>query len=889
MSSAHHASRALVFLAGLLVPESYRTRFLDEWRSELYYHREGGAPPLATLLRSLGAFEDAVSTRRMLREAGYDAASVRRNSMLTSDLRLALRSILSRPWQSLLIVLILAVGIGANAAIFSLIHAVLLQPLGYADPDRLLKVQGFWLDTGTPANLSPADFYDLAAENAVFESMGAHGWVGFFTVTGQGAPERVGGSNVTSGFFETLGVKPALGRLFTPEDERADSPLTALLTHAYWMARFGGDPDVVGKTIAINAEPHSIVGVLPPDYAHPEPNPDRDPLLYTLYRFDPADLSRSGRFIRAVGRLREGRSFEKARAELVTIMSRLEREHPETNLHASVHVVPLKEAIVGDVRRGLLVLYGAVGAVLLIACANLANLQLAQAAIRRHALAIQSALGAGRARLVRQLLLESFLLALAGGVLGFFLAASARELLALRAIPRAVEVDFDVTVFVFALLVSGGTAILFGLVPALSLSSGSLRGALVEGGTKGSSARTGARRVLVAVEVALSLVLLVSAGLFLRSLEKLNAVSPGFRPESILTLSTSLPQARYPEGDQIPFYDALYERVRSLPGVSAVGAINILPLTNNYSTDAFQIEDRPVPEGEKPGAEARSVGAGYFEAMGIPLLRGRLFDERDRKDSPGVVIVSESMAAKFWPGEDPLGKRITYNRGIPEVEEKEVGGPGSREIVGIVGDVKHLGLDQEVVPTFYTPQPHHPSYHTMTLVVRAAAAPDSVFAAVKGELAAMDPEVPLYSARPLRAVLEGSVAEERFRARLLGFFAALALGLATVGVYAVMGRIVDQREQEIGIRMALGANAKNVVGMLVLESLKPVLWGLVAGGIAAVLLTRLVRSLLFQIEPGDPLTYVSVAVILLTAAVASALVPTLRAARVDPVKTLRGN
>jgi putative ABC transport system permease protein len=809
--------------------------------------------------------------------------------MLTSDLRLALRSISSRPVQSLLIVLILSVGIGANAAIFSLVHAVLLRPLSYADPGRLLKVRGFWLDTATRANLSPADFYDLASQNEVFESMGAHGWVGFFTVTGDGALERVGGSNVTSGFFETLGVKPALGRLFTPEDDRADAPLTVLLTHAYWKTRFGGDPEVLGKMVSINAEPHEIVGVLPADYAHPEPNPERDPLLYTPYRFDAADLPRSGRFIRAVGRLREGRSFEEARAELETIMSRLERTHPETNLHASVHLAPLKEAIVGEFRRGLLVLYGAVGAVLLIACANLANLQLAQAAARRQALAIQAALGAARARLLRQLLLESFLLALAGGLLGFLLAASTRGLLALRAIPRAVEVDFDVPVFAFALLVSAATAVLFGIAPALSLSSSSLRGALVEGGAKGASARAGLRRLLVAVEVALSLVLLISAGLFLRSLQELHRVSPGFRSESIVTLATSLPLARYPEGDQIPFYEELYARVRALPGVSSFGAVNILPLTNNYSTDAFQIEDRPVPEGEKPGAEARSVGAGYFEAMGIPLLRGRLFDARDRRDSPGVVIVSDAMARKFWPGEDPLGKRITYNRGLPEDQEKDVGGAGSREIVGIVGDVKHLGLDEEVVPMFYTPQPHPPSYHTMTLVVRASKAPDAIIASVKRELAAMDPEIPVYSARPLREVLEGSVSEERFRAHLLALFAALALGLAVLGVYAVMGRIVDQREREIGIRMALGANASNVVRMLVRESLTPVLWGLVAGGIAAAFLTRFVRSLLFHVGPGDPLTYATVALILLTAALASALVPTLRAARVDPVETLRRN
>lgn len=367
---AFQAARGLVYLAGFLVPESYRARFRDEWRSELFYHREGGAPPLVTLARAAGVFEDALSTRGLLREAGFEPAPVRRNSMFTSDLRLVLRSIVSRPIESLLIVLILSVGIGANAAIFSLVHAVLLRPLSYADPDRLLKVQGFWLDTGTPANLSPADFYDLASENEVFESMGAHGWVGFFTVTGRGTPERVPGSNVTSDFFETLGVKPALGRLFTLEDERTDAPLTALLTNTYWKTRFGGDLDVVGKVVAINAEPHEIVGVLPADYSHPEPNPEREPLLYTLYRFDLADLPRSGRFIRAVGRLREGRSFEEARAELVGIMGRLERAHPETNLHASAHLAPLKEAIVGSFRRGLLVLYGAVGVVLLIACAK---------------------------------------------------------------------------------------------------------------------------------------------------------------------------------------------------------------------------------------------------------------------------------------------------------------------------------------------------------------------------------------------------------------------------------------------------------------------------------------------------------------------------------------
>jgi putative ABC transport system permease protein len=876
-------ARVAVGIAGLAVPVSYRERFREEWLSELWHLREQRAPYSKVAARTFGVFLDAVETRRLL----PPSKEKRRNAMGMRDLRLAWRSFGKRPGWTFFVLATLTVGIGANIAIFGLVEAVLLRPLRYPAPDRLVKIQGLTLATGEPSNISPGTFYDFAERTEVFESMGAHGWVGFFTVAGDFEPERVAGSSVTAGFFETLGVPPLIGRIFTEEEDRPGAPLTVIVTHTFWQTRLGGSTAVLGKTIRVNAEPHEIVGVLPADYTHPEPNPQREPLLYTLYQFDRADLSQTGRFIRAIGRLRDGRSLDEGRAELVAFARRLEEDDPESNTGRGAYVVDLKEAIVAGSRKGLLVLYAAVGSVLLIVCANLANLQLAQGVLRRKGLAIQSALGAGRGALVRQLLIESWLLSLTGGLLGLLLASSARGLLAQRAIPRAVEMELDWTVLVFAVVLSSLTAILFGLAPALSLASKNLRSVLLEGGDRGSSSRTDARRILIGVEVALSLVLLVSAGLLVRSLVELRSVTPGFRADRVLTLSLSLPLARYDEGEQIPFYQRLYERIQSLPGVRAVGGTNILPLSDNYSNDAFQIDVRPAAQGDRPSAEARSVSDGYFEAMGIPLLRGRLFDERDFAGSARVVVISESMAEKFWPGEDPLGARITYNRGVADEGKLDVGGTGSRELVGIVGDVKHLELGEDRIPMFYTPQPQEPSFHTMTLVVRASSGAEALASGISRELASLDPEIPLYSVRSLSEVLEGSVSEERFRARVLGIFALVALGLAALGVYAVMGLSIAQREREIGIRMALGAGAKDVVRMLVIESMSPVLWGLAIGGVGAFFLSRALRSLLFRIEPWDPATFAGVIAILGATALAAALVPTLRAAQVDPVTTLR--
>jgi putative ABC transport system permease protein len=723
-------------------PPAYRERFREEWLRALHCARRSAVVESLSPERSV--FPDAVKPR-------LARAKERRGSgMGLRDVRLALRSFVQRPGWTFFVLATLTVGIGANIAIFSLVEAVLLRPLRYAEPERLVKVQGLTLATGQPSNIAPGEFFDFAERTQVFESMGAHGWVGFFTVSGDLEPERVPGSSVTAGFFETLGVRPALGRVFTEEEDRPGAPLTVVVTHAFWQTRLGGSTAVLGKTIGVNAEPHEIVGVLPADYAHPEPNPDREPLLYTLQRLDRANPCQDCRFIRALGRLRKGRSLEEGRAELVAFAQRREREDPEPNTGRGAFVIDLKEAIVAGSRRGLLVLYGAVGSVLLIVCANLANLQLAQGVIRQKTLAIQSALGAGRAALVRQLLIESWLLSMAGGLLGLLLAVSARGFLAQRAIPRAVEIEFDWMALGFAFLLSSLTAIVFGLAPALSLASRNLQSVLLEGGSRGSSARTDARRILIGVEVALSLMLLVAAGLLVRSLGELRSVTPGFRADRVLTMSLSLPLARYAEGEQIPFYQRLYERIQSLPGVLAVGGTNILPLTDNYSSDAFQIDDRPAQQGERPAAEARSVSAGYFEAMGVPLLRGRLFDGRDIVGAARVVVISESMAERFWPGEDPLGARITYNRGIPDEARQDVGGIGSREIVGIVGDVKHLDLDEEKIPMFYTPQPQEPSFHTMTLVVRTSS-PTSGLRHLPG--AGHGREIP--TRRSLNEVLEG--------------------------------------------------------------------------------------------------------------------------------------
>jgi putative ABC transport system permease protein len=812
--------------------------------------------------------------------------------MLVQDFRAAYRTLVTRPGFAATAIGTLALGIGANAAIFSVVQAVLLRPLRYSDADRLVKIVGFDRRDNEPDNLSPADFLDFDRDSRSFERMGAHGWVGSFTVTGgPGGAERVGGVNVTEGFFPTLRIEPALGRAFRPEEDRPGGTRVALLSHAFWVRRYGADPTIVGRIIAVNARPTLVVGVLPADFRHVEANPDRSADLYLPYQFDSVESNRGAHFIRAVGRLRPGVALDHARAELDATARALELQYPVSNTAQGVLVQPLHEAMVAGVRPALALLTVAVTLLLLVACSNLANLLLARGSARQRELAVRSALGAGRRRLVAQLLTESAVLGVAGGGAGLLVALAATpalHALAAAGVPRADEIRVDAGVLAFSVSIAVACSLLFGLVPALQLTRSGHLDVLKEGGrTPGSTVRRGAREALIVAEVAVSLVLLVGAGLLVRSLWALQAVDPGFAAGQITAMDVSLPVARYEEGTQIPFYARLEHRLRQIPGVRHVGAVNILPLSANYDSRGVQIDDRPVPAAEAPSIQARSVTVGYFGAMGIPLLRGRLFDEHDDLDRPMVVVISESMARRYWPGEDAVGHRLTFNSGIPPAAQRDVGGPGSRTIVGVVGDVKHLGLAEAEVPMFYTPHGQQPSYHTMTFVLRGDASPVSLAPVVRRVLSEMDPEVPLYQVRTLDQVVSASVADVRLRVTLLSLFAVLAGLLASVGVYGVVAFIVSQRTHEVGVRMALGAGPGEVLRLVVSQGLRPVMAGIVLGLVGAFASSRHIASMLFGIAVDDVTTYVMASLVLTAAALAATLVPARRAVRVDPAVALR--
>jgi putative ABC transport system permease protein len=815
--------------------------------------------------------------------------------MLFQDLRHAIRSFLKNPGFAAVATLTLSLGIGATTAIFTVVQAVLLRPLEYADAGRLVKIVGFEKDEGITDNLSPADFLDFRRDATTFARMGANGWVGLATIgDGAGEAERVGSVQVTDGFFETLLVRPQLGRVFTAEDDRPGAPRVVVLSDGFWRRRFAADPSIIGRSITFNATPATVIGVLPPDFRHLEINPDRPADVFSTYRFDPANANRGGHFIRGVGRLRDDVTLDQARAEMDAIAARLEQQYPVSNTDQGVRLDPLLDAMVGESRPVILLLAGAVMVVLLVACANVANLLLARGSGRLRELALRAAVGADRSRLIRQLLTESAALSFAGaagGLLIAWLATRALTVLAAAGIPRADQIGMDATVLAFAVAASLATSLVFGLAPALQLSRQDLHDTLKDSGGKqaGASVGRGAREVLIAAEVALSIVLLVAAGLLIRTLHNLEGVDPGFTAEQVLSMEVSLPVARYEEGEQMPFYQQLEARVRALPGVRGVGAANILPLSSNYDSRGIQIEDDPRPDGQGPGPQARSVTPGYFAAMGIPLVAGRHFDARDTEDRERVVIVSESMARRYWPGERTVvGKRITFNSGIPPEQAQVVGGAGSRVVIGVVGDVRHLALDEPEVPMFYTPHTQQPSYHTMWMVVRTAVPPTSLTGQIREELRQMDRQVPLSQVSTLDGMVTRTVAQPRMRATLLGLFAGLAMVLAAIGVYGVVAYLVSQRAQEIGVRRALGAQAADVIGLLIRESLRPVVLGMTVGVGAALALSRVLSAMLFDVSATDLTTYAIACALLGLAAVLASVVPARRALGMDPIRAVRG-
>ena len=825
--------------------------------------------------------------------------------MFIQDLRYAFRSFIKRPGFTAIAVITLSLGIGATTAIFSVVQAVLLRPLEFPDADRLIKLRGFSKKEAVISNLSPADFLDFARDAKTIEQAGANGFVGLLTIGGgQGEAERVGAVNVTAGFFPTLQVQPALGRMFRPEEDAPNAETVVILSDGFWRRRFGGDPSIIGRTISVNAEPATVIGVLPAGYRHLEVNPERPADVFALFQFDPANANRGGHFIRGVARLKDGVTIEQARAEFEAIAARLTTQYPTSNIDQGVMVTSLLDSIVGDSRPVIALLSAAVGLVLLVACANVANLLLARGTARLRELALRAAIGADRRQLIRQMLTESVALSTigaAGGLLIAFWATRALTALAATGMARADQIHLDAPALAFALAASLITSVIFGLMPALHLSKQDLNDALKDGGKQqGAAVGKGAREVLIVAEVAMSIVLLVGAGLLMRSLWQLQDVNPGFVADKVLAMEVSLPIARYPEGDQMPFYQQLEERVTALPGVAAAGAVNIMPLSNNYDSRGIQVEDHPKPDGQGYAPQSRSATPGYFAAMGIPFLAGRNFDAHDIDSGQLVVIVSESMARKYWPTSakatagkpdvaDVIGKRITYNSGIPRERQQVVGGPGSRVVVGVVGNVKHLGLDEDEVPMFYTPHTQQPSYHTMRVVVRADAEPAALTRMVREQLSQMDREVPLSQVTTLARALDATVAAPRMRANLLGLFALLAMLLAAIGVYGVVAYMVGQRTQEIGVRRALGASAATVISMLIREAMRPVMIGIVIGIGGAMAMTRLLAAMLFEVSATDVMTYVVACGVLGLSALIASIVPARKVLNVDPINAVRGH
>jgi putative ABC transport system permease protein len=808
---------------------------------------------------------------------------------LLQDLRYAVRMLLKAPSFSIVATIALALGIGANTAIFSVVNAVLLRPLPFANADRLMVLSETDSARGQQLGaVSYPNFADWRDQNHVFERMASY-HNNDFIMTGRGESTRLQGAVVNADLFPLLGVTPMLGRGFLPaEDQPGDTGRVVVLSQELFQKKFSSDPTTLGQSMVLDGKPYAIVGVMPGAFQFPIQN---DPVeLWTTVALDregkePVTDERGAHYISVIGRLKPGIAKEQAQAEMTAIGARLEQQYPDKNLHRSVGIEPALEALVGSIRPVLLILLGAVGCVLLIACANVANLLLARAMSRHKEMAIRSALGASRLRVVRQLLTESVLLSLAGGALGLVLAVWWSDLLVAlgkRDIPRALQVGMDWRVLGFTLGVSLLTGLVFGLVPALHSSKTQLSETLKEGARGGSgegARRNRVRNVLVVAELAIAVVLLVGAGLLIQSLWRLRQVSPGFNPHNILTFVVGIPEVKYSSTKQAQFYRDLVSRIEALPGVSSASAIVPLPLSGDRYSISFEVEGRPVARGDQPSADFFAIGPGYFQTMGIPLIKGRGFTERDDRQAPPVIIVNETFARKHFPNEDPIGKRI--KPGISTDEDK----PAMREIIGMVADVKNRNLSSDMRPGYFLPAAQIP-FNQMTVLVRTSSDPQSLVTTVQREVTAMDKELPVFNIKTMDEYISASVAAPRFNTTLLGIFAAVALVLTIVGLYGVMSYSVAQRTNEIGIRLALGAQTSDVLRLIVSQGLKLVSLGLALGLIGALTLMKLISTLLFGVTTKDPVTFAAVAVLLGIVALLACYIPARRAARVDPMEAL---
>ena len=818
---------------------------------------------------------------------------------MITDLRFAIRQLRKSPGFTLVAVLTLALGIGANTAIFSVINALLLKPLPFPAAEQLVA---FGMTntrlTGPQSDLNPLsypDFFDFREQNRTLASIAVFRERAFAITSAEGATS-LRGVKASAEFFQVLGVAPIVGRNFTRPDEQAGGGpggFKIILGHDFWQKQFGGDNNALGRTIELDRRQYHVIGVMPAGFQFPL---QAEPLdFYVTIAEDaanpdgskPQTEQRGNHGREAIARLKPSVSLAQAQADLSTIAASLEKQYPDSNSYRGVAFKPLREELIGDVRTALYVLFGAVACVLLIANANVANLLLARASARGKEMALRAAMGASRARIIRQLLTESLLLSSLGGALGLLIAQWGTEALIAAVpqnIPRISTIQLDAAVLAFTLLVSLATGVIFGLVPAWQASHVDLNTALKSGSrtSSGGERKGRLRNGLIVAEVALALVLLICAGLLIQSFARLGRVQSGLKTEQLLTARVQLPDIAYPKNENIiAFFEQFLPRVRALPGVESASVIVPLPLSGSNMVTSFDNEEHPLPDSQRPGAPVRIIGTDYFQTMGIAVRQGRVFDQTDRFDSTPVVIVNERFASKFFPGQNVIGKRIMPGMGADDSPEK------MREIVGVVGNVKHLALKNEDSPEMYLAQTQIP-FSVMSLVVRTSVSdPAALTSAVRKELAAMDSSIPLTSIRVFDEYVSRSLARPRFNALLLSIFAGVALVLTAIGIYGVMAYSVAQRTNEIGIRIALGAGQSSIFRLVVGQAMTLVGISIVIGVAGAFGATRLLSTLLFGVSTWDPLTFGAIVVLLAVVAFLAAWLPARRAANVNPIVALR--
>ncbi|HEY6333672.1 MAG TPA: ABC transporter permease [Blastocatellia bacterium] len=808
---------------------------------------------------------------------------------LLPDLRYSVRLLIKSPVFAAVAIIALSLGIGATTAIFSVVNAVLLKPLQFRGPDRIVQIWGKFDRQGIPQNwISEPEFADLRAQARSFESMAAY-VPGGANLTGTGDPVRVNRTLVSASFFPLLGIDAARGRVFIDDEDRPGANNETILGDALWRSHFGADPSVVGKTVELSGQSYVVVGIMPRGFSYPDKTDMWSPI--GLGAANPED--RGSHSLDLLGKLTPGVTHQQASSELSSIANALLNQYPKYYGNDSgwgLYAVPLKVQLVGDTRSAMLVLLGAVLFLLLIACANIANLLLARATVREKEIAVRAALGAGRGRIVRQLLTESVMLALAGGTIGFGLGyAAVRAFVAFgpKATPRIAELAVNWPVLGFAVAVSFLTGLVFGLVPAVQLSRTDLNHSLKESGRAQSRSRGGLRNVFVVSEIALAMVLLAGAGLMIKSFGRLMAVPLGFNPGHLLAFRIALPEKAYPEDSRVGnFYDRLLDSLRSIPGVESAGAISRLPLSGSYASGKTIIEDTsagpglPRAMGRYPFIEAdrRVATPGYFESLQVPLLEGRLFTPFDNVDGPRVVIIDENFARTFWPTADPLGKRVLIG-GTPDK-------PDWGTIVGVVAHVRHYGLEKEGREQIYFSLDQEPA-NTMYLSVRTHGDPLSVTGAIRSAVSSLDRGEPMYEVNTMDQLLSNSIAQPRLLVSLFVAFAGVALILAVVGIYGVMSYSVTQRTAEIGVRVALGARKMDVLRLVFFRGLVLTIAGLAIGLGGAMALTRLMGGMLYAVRPTDPATFAAISAVLAVAALSACAIPAQRATRVDPMVALR--